>query len=65
MHLRDPAPGVTSPHGPLPGELVRLVERCLAKSPALRFPSMRALIAELSEIARVAGRSGWRRWLAP
>jgi serine/threonine protein kinase len=65
MHLRDAAPCVTSPHCALPLELQKLVERCLSKSPKLRFPSMRALIAELSEIARVAGRSGWRRWLAP
>lgn len=64
MHLKAPAPVVTSPHGPLPEELVRIVERCLAKSPGGRFPNMRALLVELEGVARTVGRRGWRRWLS-
>ncbi|MBX3156745.1 MAG: serine/threonine protein kinase [Deltaproteobacteria bacterium] len=64
MHMKAPPPAATSPHGPLPEELVKLVERCLAKSPAARFPNMRALLVELDGIARTVGRRGWRRWLS-
>ena len=64
-HLRDPIPPLVSSHGPLPDELSKVVERAMAKSPAQRFPSMRAMRAELDEVARLVERRGWRRWLAP
>ncbi|MCX5742472.1 MAG: serine/threonine-protein kinase [Proteobacteria bacterium] len=64
-HIRDPIPEMLSPHGPLPDELVRIVERCMAKSPSARFSNMRAMLAELDEVARLVERRGWRRWLAP
>ncbi len=64
-HLRDPVPEMLSPHGPLPDELTKIVERAMNKSPAQRFPSMRAMRAELDECARLVERRGWRRWLAP
>jgi serine/threonine-protein kinase len=64
MHMKAPPPAVASPHGPLPEDLVKIVERCLAKSPAARFPNMRALLVELDAVARTVGRRGWRRWLS-
>jgi serine/threonine protein kinase len=63
-HIRDPIPDLVSPFGPLPPELSVLVERCLAKSPAQRYASMRALLADLDEVGKLVDRKGWRRWLA-
>lgn len=63
MHLEAPAPAVTSPYGALPAELVALVARCLQKTPAARYPDMRAVLADLSEVARKLDQRGWRRWL--
>lgn len=64
-HVRDPVPKMIGPSGPLPEELVKIVERAMAKSPAKRYPNMRAMRAELDEVARILERRGWRRWLAP
>jgi len=64
-HIRDPIPEIVSPHGPIPDELVKIVERCMAKSPKDRYPNMRTMLAELDEVARLVERRGWRRWLAP
>ena len=64
-HLRDPVPDPISPHGPLPDELVKIIERAMSKSPNARFTSMRAMRAELDQVARLVERRGWRRWLAP
>ena len=64
-HVRDPVPKIIGPHGQPPDELVKIVERAMSKSPAKRFPSMRAMRAELDEVARLVERRGWRRWLAP
>ena len=63
-HLGEPVPAVVSPHGAIPTELVGIVERTLAKNPADRFTSMRALRAELDQVVHLIGRRGWRRWLA-
>nr|HEX4313908.1 serine/threonine-protein kinase [Kofleriaceae bacterium] len=62
-HIQAPIPPVTSPHGPLPGKLGEVITTCLQKSPQARFPGMRAMIAALDEIERVADRRGWRKWL--
>ena len=43
-HLRGPRPLVTSPYQALPPALVAIVARCIARHPADRFPSMRALV---------------------
>jgi serine/threonine-protein kinase len=60
MHLQDPVPEL---HDTVPHDLVAIVKRCLAKQPAARYPSMRAVVAELPGVLRRAGRQGWRRWL--
>jgi len=49
-HLYTPAPHVASPYGPLPDRLVSAVARCLAKDATDRFPSMQALLDELTAI---------------
>ena len=64
MHIEAPVPAIASPHGPLPPKLADVVTTCLQKTPQARFPGMRALLAVLDEIERVADRRGWRRWLS-
>lgn len=63
-HIQAPIPPVTSPHGPLPGKLGDVITTCLQKHPQQRFPGMRAMIAALDEVERVADRRGWRKWLS-
>lgn len=63
-HIQAPIPEPISKFGPLPAKLVDIVTTCLQKSPASRFPSMRALIVALDEVEQVVDRRGWRRWLA-
>jgi len=43
MHIAKPAPILASVAAAAPGRLARIVDRCLAKSPADRFPSGEAL----------------------
>ncbi len=62
-HLRAPIPEVSSPHGPIPRPLVDIVSKCLQKLASARFPSMRALAAELEQGDRDFDKRGWRRWL--
>jgi serine/threonine-protein kinase len=63
MHLEAPVPEVTSPYGPLPLELISIVNRCLQKVPNARYPDMHALRADLANAARKHAQRGWRRWL--
>ncbi|HEY6035034.1 MAG TPA: serine/threonine-protein kinase [Kofleriaceae bacterium] len=63
MHIQAPIPPVESPHGPLPAKLADVITTCLQKSPQQRFPGMRAMLAALDEIDRVANQRGWRKWL--
>ncbi len=63
-HLHEPVPDLHSKFGALPEELHRIINRCLAKSPAARYSSMRALLMDLDEAAKLVERRGWRRWLA-
>jgi serine/threonine protein kinase len=63
MHLESPVPPVTSPYGALPAELVALVARCLQKTPAARYPDMRAVLADVASVARKFSQRGWRKWL--
>ena len=65
MHLKAPVPEVKSPHGDVPAELVALVNRCLAKTPAQRFESMAELETALAAIEDTMLVRGWRRWLQP
>lgn len=64
-HLKAPVPEMESPHGPLPPELVKVVERCLSKMPQQRFESMLELDAALVEAEQALFVRGWRRWLTP
>lgn len=64
MHVQAPIPTVESPHGPLPPKLADVITTCLQKSPQVRFPGMRAMLAALDEVERVTDRRGWRRWLS-
>jgi serine/threonine-protein kinase len=64
MHVQAPIPVVTSPHGPLPAKLGDLITTCLQKAPQARFPGMRAMIAAIDEVDRLADRRGWRKWLS-
>ena len=62
-HLREPVPDPQSPHGVLPPELTQLLLRCLEKTPALRYPSIRAMLLDLEHVESIVERRGWRRWL--
>lgn len=62
-HIREPMPELTSPHGPLPPELSALLLRSLQKSPGQRYPSIKAFLLDLEQIASIVERRGWRRWL--
>jgi serine/threonine protein kinase len=53
QHLSEPVPSLLSPYGALPDELDKMLSRCLAKSPAHRFPNMSALAAEVDRVAGV------------
>jgi serine/threonine-protein kinase len=64
MHVQAPIPALTSPHGPLPAKLGDLITTCLQKAPQARFPGMRAMIAAIDEVERLADRRGWRKWLS-
>lgn len=64
MHIQAPVPVPSSPHGPLPGKLADIITTCLQKSPQQRFPGMRAMLAALDEVERVADRRGWQKWLS-
>ncbi|MFT3695337.1 MAG: serine/threonine-protein kinase [Kofleriaceae bacterium] len=63
MHIQAPIPVVESPFGPLPPKLADVITTCLQKSPQQRFPGMKAMVAALDEIDRVARQRGWRKWL--
>src|SRR3954471_15195945 len=49
-HLREPAPLAASRVPGLPGAIDRILQCCLAKSPAERFPSMAELVHELAAV---------------
>lgn len=57
QHLLTPPPNVRELRPDLPSDLAALVDRCLAKLPAQRFPNMTALLGALrSSAAGTAGR---------
>jgi serine/threonine protein kinase len=62
-HLLEAPPELVSPHGQLPMEVWQMISRCLQKTPAQRYPSMRALLLDLEQIESIVERRGWRRWL--
>ena len=55
--LASPARPVREARAQLPIELARIVDRCLARDPAVRFPSARALGAALTPIVGDSGSS--------
>lgn len=60
QHIAEPVPQMMSPYGALPPELDRFVARCMAKSPAHRFPSMAELATELDSLVWFLERGGNR-----
>jgi serine/threonine protein kinase len=63
QHLQAEIPPIESPHGELPEELIRIVQRCMAKQPEDRFASATELTAAMERIEAMMSRRGWRRWL--
>lgn len=61
QHISEPVPELLSPYGPLPNELDRMISRCLAKSPAHRFPTMAAFGAELDRVMWLVSQQEGRR----
>ena len=49
MHITKPAPALAAVAAGVPGRLTRVVDRCLAKSPADRFPTGEALADAIAE----------------
>ena len=56
QHISEPVPELVCPFGPLPQELDKFISRCLAKSPAHRFPTMASFAAELDRVTWVVNR---------
>ena len=54
-HIDEPAPLVSSPHGPLPELLVGCVAKALAKKPDDRYRSVSELQSVLGQVERVLG----------
>jgi eukaryotic-like serine/threonine-protein kinase len=63
-HIHDPVPEVQSKFGPVPVELSKFIQRCMAKSPGARYPSTRAMLGDLEVVTKLVERRGWRRWLS-
>ena len=61
--VNDPPPPLTSPYGPLPAALERVVSRALAKPADHRYQTAAEMAADLDLAAGVLRRAGWRRWL--
>ncbi len=61
-HIYDPLPAVRSPHGRVPDQIAAIVERCCAKSPAVRFPDMHHVATALADAIRALSRKQRRRW---
>ena len=61
--VNDPPPPMTSPYGPLPAAVERVVARALAKAADQRYQSAAEMAADLDLAAGVLRRAGWRRWL--
>ncbi len=62
-HVSEAAPGVTSPHRPLPKVVTQLVARLLEKMPDDRFPTANAFIEQVDAAIGVLQRKDWLRWL--
>jgi serine/threonine-protein kinase len=61
-HASAPVPPIDSPHGPIPAELARVVERAMAKRSEERYAAASEIIADLNRAAEALGPVGWRRW---
>ena len=63
-HASAAVPPIDSPHGPIPPELGRVIQRAMAKRPEERYPAASDMIADLTHAAEALGPVGWRRWQA-
>jgi serine/threonine-protein kinase len=61
--VNDPPPALTSPYGPLPAAIERVVARALAKAADQRYQGAAEMAADLDLASGVLRRAGWRRWL--
>jgi serine/threonine protein kinase/tetratricopeptide (TPR) repeat protein len=65
----DEPPELETLRADVPPELARIVDRCLAKDPSLRYPSADALLAELRAVAGTSAHDETRpsrvRWKRP
>lgn len=61
--VNEMPPQLTSPFGPIPSALERVVTRALAKPLDQRYQSAAEMAADLEQAAAVLKRAGWRRWL--
>jgi serine/threonine-protein kinase len=59
---RAPAP-LSSPTGPLPVRVGRLVARALEKKPSERYQTMPQMIADIDHALGSFRATGWRRWM--
>ena len=55
MHMYEPVPEIVSDDSTIPPKLIEVIERCLAKNPEDRYPSMNELEAALCE-AQIEGK---------
>jgi hypothetical protein len=61
--VQEAPPPLTSPFGPVPTALERIVLRALAKAPEHRHQTARELAVDLEAATAALRRAGWRRWL--
>lgn len=57
-HLNEPPPPMTSPHGPIPEPLARVVLRALGKRPSDRYATAEEMARDLAKAARAIAATG-------
>jgi serine/threonine protein kinase len=62
-HISHPIPLGDTPHGPLPGPMMRILQRSMAKQADERYQDAREMLADLDRAMNAFQRGGWRRWL--
>ncbi len=57
-HMNEPPPPMTSPHGPIPEPLARVVLRALGKRPSDRYATAEEMTRDLAGVARAIATDG-------